>query len=350
MSIYTESIYTESVYTQLIYTNIDSIHMDGPTVLTIGNFDGLHRGHQALLNYQLQLAKIIAQPGRPQPRTGLVTFDPHPLAVLRPDQPLQLLTTPQERLTLALDLGIDFGVLQTFTPEIAKLEAREFMRLLQQHLRMTALVVGPDFALGRNRSGDRNTLQALGEELGYSLHIVEPVDWQGSPVRSSIVRQILQQGDVTEAAELLGRYYHLEGNVELGDQRGRQIGIPTANLGVLPNKLLPANGVYATYVRPVDAAGSPIGAHIYMSVTNLGVRPTVDGIHHRIETHLLDFPPAGETGDLYGQRLRVEFVARLRDEQRFANLTALVAQIQTDIEQARQIFANPPGFRTTEFM
>jgi len=344
------SLDTKPVYTQLIYTNIDSIHSAGPTVLTIGNFDGLHRGHQALLAHQVQLAKTMAQPGSPHPQTGLITFEPHPLSVLRPDQPLQLLTTPQERLKLAIDLGIDFGVLQTFTPKVAQLEAREFMRLLCQNLGMTALVVGPDFALGRNRSGDRNTLQRLGEELGYHLHVVEPVGWQGRPVRSSIVRQTLQQGNVAEAAELLGRFYHLEGKVELGDQRGRQIGIPTANLGVQPSKLLPANGVYATYARLVDDAESSMGAPIYTSVTNLGVRPTVDGIHHRIETHLLDFPPAGEAGDLYGRRLRVEFVARLRDEQRFANLAALVAQIQTDIQQARHIFANPPGIRTTEFL
>ncbi len=342
------ALYNKSVYSKSIYTNIDSIHNAGPTVLTIGNFDGLHRGHQALLDHQMQLAKAMAQPGSPPPQTGLITFDPHPLAVLRPDQSLQLLTTPRERLALALALGIDFGVLQTFTLEIAQLEAREFMRLLCQNLGMTALVVGPDFALGRNRSGDRNTLQALGEELGYDLHVVEPVGWQGRPVRSSIVRQTLQQGNVTEAAELLGRFYHLEGSVELGDQRGRQLGIPTANLNVPPNKLLPANGVYATDAKLVDSTGSPLGSHIHRSVTNLGVRPTVDGLHHRIETHLLDFPAAGDTGDLYGQRLRVEFVARLRDEQRFANLAALVAQIHTDIEQARQIFANPPGFRTTE--
>jgi riboflavin kinase/FMN adenylyltransferase len=332
-----------------IYTDIDKTFISDSTILTIGNFDGLHRGHQALLRQLQQLAAQASRTGTNQVLTGLVTFDPHPLAVLRPNQPLQLLTTPRERLALAGSLGIDIGVLQTFTPEIANLEARDFMRLLKQHLGMAALTVGPDFALGRNRSGDLNTLRALGEELDYALHVVEPVDWSGKPVRSSIVRQALQQGDVTEAAELLGRYYPIEGEVVQGDQRGRQIGIPTANLHVPTDKLLPANGVYATRtqiqsgdtknqsIASSDTEYQSIAPVSFNSVTNLGVRPTVDGLNYRIETHLLDFPAAGQSDDLYGQTLTVEFVARLRGEQRFANLAELVAQIHADIAQARQI-------------
>ena len=320
-----------------IYTNIDQIQLEGPTFLTIGNFDGLHRGHQALLG-ELQQVAAQAATTTNHPQTGLITFDPHPLAVLRPEQPLQLLTTPRERLMLAAQLGIEIGVLQPFTPVIAQLDARAFIRLLKRHLGMATLVIGPDFALGRNRSGDVNTLHALGDELGYTLHVVKPVDWQGKPVRSSIVRQALQQGDVAEAAELLGRHYAITGEVVQGDQRGRQIGVPTANLQVSPDKLLPADGVYAT--RTQVQLGDTTS--IFASATNLGMRPTVGGLHHRIETHLLDFPPDGQSDNLYGQTLTVEFVARLRGEQRFASLTELVAQIQTDIGQTREILQAPP--------
>ncbi len=327
-----------------ITIDIDKTTLDCATFLTIGNFDGLHRGHQALLREIQQLAAQASRASTTPILTGLITFDPHPLAVLRPDQPLHLLTTPRERLTQAAALGIDIGVIQTFTPEIARLDARDFMRLLKQHLCMTALVVGPDFALGRNRSGDLNTLHALGEELGYTLHIVEPVAWSDKPVRSSIVRQALQAGNVTEATALLGRYYAITGEVVQGDQRGRTIGIPTANLQAPTDKLLPANGVYATLTSVQIGDNDAVGdaPRVFNSVTNLGVRPTVDGVHHRIETHLLDFPAAGQSDNLYGRNITVEFVARLRGEQRFANLAGLVAQIQADILQARQILPSAP--------
>lgn len=307
----------------------------GPTYVTIGNFDGIHRGHQSLLQQLRSLAQqhqTRAQLSKPI-STALVTFDPHPLAVLRPEQPLLLLTTPHERLELAAALGIDIGVIQPFTPAVAALTAQAFMSWLKERLNLVGLVVGPDFALGRNRTGNVETLQALGQELGYRVHVIEPQDWQGEPVRSSIIRQAVQQGDVVTAAERLGRPYHVSGLVVIGDQRGRQIGVPTANLQAPPDKLTPANGVYATRVLLTrDGATAS-----YQGATNIGVRPTVDGLHHRIETHLLDFPPPGMSGDLYGQPLRLEFMARLRGEERFASLAALVAQIQQDVAQARQV-------------
>ncbi len=319
----------------LIFTGIKDAHLPGPTYVTIGNFDGLHRGHQALLQRLQALTQPPATAGKnpqiPLAQTALVTFDPHPLQVLRPQEPHYLLTTPRERLTLAAALGIDVGVLQPFTRAVANLEARQFMQLLKNHLGMVALLVGPDFALGRNRSGDLPALRALGGELGYDLHVLETIHEQGKAVRSTLIRQAVQEGDVPAAAQMLGRNYHLTGIVIPGDQRGRQIGVPTANLQIAPEKLLPANGVYATFIQ---AAGA---TQRWLSVTNLGVRPTVDGLHHRVETHLLDFPPTGTSGDLYGQTLTVEFVARLRGEIRFPNLAALVTQIRADIAQAREI-------------
>lgn len=321
------------------FINIAQVQLPGPSFVTIGNFDGLHRGHQALLRQVIAVAQEAFATGaiNTPPQSGLITFDPHPLAVLRPQKPHFLLTTPQERLDLAAQLGIDFGVIQSFTSKIAQLEAHEFISLLKTHVGLAGLVVGPDFALGRGRKGDLNTLRALGETYGYTLHVIEPIVGREGPVRSSLIRQSLQEGDVTTAADLLGRFYHVQGEVISGDQRGRQIGIPTANLQTAPDKLLPANGVYATRIMIQQEE-----KRYFNSVTNLGVRPTVDGIQRRLETHILDFPPAAHSGDLYGQVLTVEFVARLRDEQRFSGLDALVAQIQLDINQARQVLQGMP--------
>lgn len=311
----------------------------GPTYLTIGNFDGLHRGHQALLAQMRALAEADprgAQTGSAQ--TALLTFDPHPLAVLRPDRPPLLLTTPWERIALAALYGVDLGIMQPFTAETAGLSAREFVTLLRQHLGLAALVVGPDFALGRQRSGDIPALRVLGEELGFAVYVVEPVEWAGTPARSSVIRDLLRDGDARAAADLLGRHYSVTGEVRHGDRRGRQIGVPTANIVPETSKILPADGVYAT----VAHVCSPHWAYSFPSVTNVGVRPTVDGLHHRVEAHLLNFPPPELPDNLYGQTITLEFVERLRGEQRFSGLDALVAQIQKDIERARAIFTQDP--------
>jgi riboflavin kinase/FMN adenylyltransferase len=316
-----------------IYSDLSHLQLLDPTALTIGNFDGIHRGHQALLR---ELQQIAAQSAM---KSALLTFDPHPLAVLRPSQPLQLLTTPLERLHLTAALGIDLGIIQPFTLEIAAQEPAEFMGNLVKRLNVRALVAGPDFALGRNRSGNLDVLTALGATLGYTVHVIEPVAWDDQPVRSSAIRSLLGQGDVIAAEALLGRPYHATGVVVQGDQRGRQIGIPTANLQIPADKLWPADGVYATrtylHDRPSDAP------RLINSVTNLGVRPTVGSTEHRFETHLLDFPEPSGDDNLYGQTVTVEFVARLRGEQRFNNFTELVAQIHADIAQARLLLPAP---------
>ncbi len=314
-----------------IYTDLSNLQLSRPTALTIGNFDGIHRGHQALLR---QLQQFAVQEGM---QSAILTFDPHPLAILRPDQPLHLLTTPLERLHLSAPLGIDLGIIQPFTREVAAQEPAEFMGDLIKRLDVRALVVGPDFALGRNRSGNLNVLTELGKTLGYTIQVIEPVDWEDRPVRSSAIRSLLSQGDVAAAANLLGRPYHASGVVVHGDQRGRQIGIPTANLQIADNKLWPADGVYATRTT-VHGRG---GVNLFNSATNLGVRPTVGGTEHRFETHLLDFPEVGGSDDLYGQTVTVEFVARLRGEQKFSGFAELVAQIHADIAQARVLLPTP---------
>lgn len=315
-----------------IYHDLNAAYSTRPTVLTIGNFDGIHRGHQALL---ADLRRIAAEQ---RAVGGMITFDPHPLVVLRPNQPLFLLTTPAERLHIAAQQGLDLGIILPFTPALAAQEPADFMAALKRQLNLVYLVVGPDFALGRNRSGNLDVLTELGQSLGYRIHVIDPYEASPHPVRSSTIRSLLiQQGDVTTAADLLGRPYHATGLVIPGDQRGRQIGIPTANLWIPPDKLWPADGVYATRTTIHDWPAP----QVYNSVTNLGIRPTVGGTEHRFETHLLDFPPPGGSDDLYGHEVTVEFVARLRGEQRFQGLDALVAQIHADIAQARAILPAP---------
>jgi len=310
-----------------IFRDIRDANLPGPTFLTIGNFDGLHRGHQMLLDRLRQNA--TAQAGM----SALLTFHPHPLRVLRPGSPLELLTTPEERLALAGELGIDVGVIQPFTPELAQLAPRAFLELLVRHLGLAGLTVGPDFALGRNRAGNLDVLAALGQEMDFALDVIQPVQVVGEEVRSYAIRQALVNGEVERAAGMLGRNYSISGVVVEGDRRGRTIGIPTANLRVDEERLLPADGVYANWVWPDDPATAPRLA----GVTNIGMRPTVGGRERRVECHIFDFPQAGESGDLYGKTVTLAFVQRLRPEQRFESLDGLIAQIHRDMAAARAI-------------
>jgi len=329
------------------FDELRKAQIDGPTLLTIGNFDGIHRGHQALLLHIQRLATQMAAACGAPVNTAILTFDPHPVQVLRPDLPHFLLTTPMERLELAAAFGLTHGVIHPFNLETAQLTPRAFVELLKQHLGLAVLVVGPDFALGRNRAGDIATLRALGDEFHFTVEVIEPViDGEQAAggelagvdkiMRSSHIRELLRAGAVDRAAALLGRPYRVSGIVEHGDQRGRQVGIPTANLRTAPDKLLPADGVYAT--RTLLAGFD--GVQSFYSATNVGVRPTVDGLHRRVEAHILDFPPPGQVDDLYGRALAVDFLFRLRGEKRFANVADLVTQIHADVAQARALFAD----------
>lgn len=312
-------------------SDLRSLRFPGPTFLTIGNFDGVHLGHQALLRtLQTEAAAHL-----PAAKTALLTFDPHPMAVLRPDLTLCLLTTPQERLRLIEPFGLDLGIIQAFDMELASLTPEQFMAVLVERLGLARLVVGPDFALGQGRSGNVDLLRTLGSRLGYDLSVIEPLACGDREVHSRQIRQSLLAGAVPDAAQMLGRPYQITGAVEEGERRGREIGVPTANIRPIPHKLIPANGVYSTWAYLPDNCAP----HPRASVTNIGVRPTVDGRRRRIETHLLDYPAAGESGTLYGQQLTISFVSRLRDEQRFDSLEELVAQIQLDISVARRTLA-----------
>lgn len=314
----------------------------GPTFLTIGNFDGIHLGHQTLL----RCLQTEAAAHSPPAQTALLTFDPHPLAILRPHVPLQLLTTPAERLQLLAPFDLDLGIIQPFDQEFARLTPEQFMRILVERLGLVRLMVGPDFALGRGRAGTVAVLQALGTEMGYGVSVIELVTSTSGEVRSHQIRQLLREGNVRLASQMLGRPYCMMGIVEEGERRGRTIGVPTANIRPLPQRLLPADGVYATwaYLQDDNPGGNQYdnAALARASVTNIGTRPTVDGRQHRVETHLLDFPGPGEPSQLYGQQVAVSFVSRLRVEQRFDSLAELLAQIQRDILATRKVLHSMP--------
>jgi riboflavin kinase / FMN adenylyltransferase len=298
---------------------------------TIGTFDGVHRGHLAILAPLVKAAHAAGNPA------AVVTFYPHPVAVLRGIQDPYYLTTPDERADLLGAVGIDAVITLTFDHALAALTAEEFMQRVKRHLGLRELWVGYDFALGRNRQGDIPTLRRLGEEMGYDLRVIEEISLGGMKVSSSQIRGLLAEGKVAQAAQQLGRPYSLEGEVIHGDGRGKGLGIPTANLAVWPHKIVPAKGVYATWTWVKDSQSAE--AQRVPAVTNVGVRPTFENQPElpRIEAHLLDFDH-----DLYDQTVKLEFLEYLRPEQRFASIDALLAQIAQDTNRAKEVFSHAP--------
>jgi riboflavin kinase/FMN adenylyltransferase len=254
-----------------------------------------------------------------------LTFDPHPLKVLRPELNLPLLTTPAQKLKLLSAAGLEAVVVLPFTPQFAALPARDFVsQYFCERLHVREVVVGHDYSFGRGREGNIDLLKDMGGTHGFTVQVVWAVEVDGAVVSSSLIRALLRLGKVVEAGNLLGRPYAATGQVVPGKGRGAELlKVPTANLR-LENELLPASGIYAVWVRR--------DGHNLASVANLGTCPTFGNSELSLEVHLLDFK-----GDLYGEHLEVEFVARLREERRFASIEALAAQIQADIAAARQM-------------
>jgi riboflavin kinase/FMN adenylyltransferase len=288
--------------------------------LTIGVFDGVHRGHQEILT---NLTAGAHENGAP---AAVLTFWPHPAVVLGKRSDLKSLSTPEERADLLGALGVDVVITQPFTPDFAKLSALDFMRLVSERLGVRSLWIGYDFALGHNREGNLERLTEIGSELGYGVKAINPVMNGEDLLSSSLIRQRIRSGEVARAAENLGRFYALSGPVVHGDGRGRRINIPTANIDYPKDKVIPANGVYACWAW--------VGGERYPAATNIGINPTFtpDKETSNVEAHLLDFDR-----DLYGQELRLEFVEHLRDELRFSSVGALLEQIHADIAQTREI-------------
>ncbi|NUQ36574.1 MAG: bifunctional riboflavin kinase/FAD synthetase [Caldilineales bacterium] len=310
-----------------VYESLSSASLTGPTALTIGNFDGVHRGHGALIR---AMAEAAAAEGA---ASGLLTFHPHPRAVLQPTATVSSLTSLHERLDLLSRTGLDFTVVHPFTRDTAQTEAAAFLHALRGHLGLTSLWVGPDFALGKGRQGDVPFLRQLGAEMGIRIEVVPEFQWEGQPVRSSHIRQWIELGNVAAANVALGRRYAIPGVVVHGAERGRTIGFPTANLSLAGEQVIPAHGVYATWAH--------VGGERLPAVTNIGVRPTVNGSHRTVEAHIIDFDQ-----DIYGRCLRLEFVDRLRDEMKFPSLAALTAQIARDRDQAAHLLAAEPALPT----
>ncbi len=294
----------------------------GPVAVSLGNFDGVHLGHARLAEETVREARDLGGPA------VVLAFDPHPARVLHPERAPATLVTTEQKAELLAGLGIERLAVLPFTRELAALDAAAFARdVLAGSLRAAAVVVGANFRFGRGRSGDPTALAALGADLGFRVRSIDPVLHEGQPISSTRIRAALAAGDVGQAERMLGRRFFVDGTVVAGDGRGSTIGFPTANVAPV-NETLPAPGVYACLL---SAAGGPPRP----AVANLGRRPTFGENALGLEVHVLDF-----AGDLYGAPVRVAFVARLRDEQRFSGPAELSRQIATDVARARQALAD----------
>ena len=302
-----------------IEEDLSHLEPDRDSTITIGVFDGVHRGHRHLIGRLVREARVAGT------LAGVVTFKNHPITVLRPGAEVRFLTDLDERVRLLNELGVDFVVPIRFDRDLANLSSRDFLTRLYESLRMRRLIVGPDFAMGRDRDGTLDTLPAIGESIGFSFESVDLMTDSAGVVKSTTIRNRIAEGDVSSAAKLLGRNFAITGIVGHGEERGRELGFPTANLELGPDLMFPGDGIYAT--RAHLESGS------YMAATSIGVRPTFDDVENRtIEAYLLDF-----SGDIYGQALRLEFVQHLRGEEKFDTLQALLDQMDEDVRQTRDI-------------
>ena len=306
-----------------VFRDLSEVYLTKPTVLTIGTFDGLHQGHQYLLKH------LKAEAKNNQAQSAVIAFHPRPKTVLAAHLAgNDYLTTPDERIVLFEASGLDILILIPFTIELSQTTALDFIKMLVERLKVVQFCVGHDFALGKNREGNVDKLSALGREFNYTVKVIEPFLLDGNIVSSTQIRQLLLKGDVRSAVPLLGRYPALTSQIVQGAQRGRTIGFPTANFTVPPERLIPANGVYTTFVRPLNN-----GMRL-PSVTNVGMRPSFDGKERTVETFIFDF-----NENIYGQTLTLEFVERLRPEKKFNGIEELIAQINRDVEQSRKLLS-----------
>jgi riboflavin kinase/FMN adenylyltransferase len=288
------------------------------TVATIGNFDGVHLGHRAIFH------RVVAEARQAQGTATVITFNPHPLKLLAPERAPLLINTYAERERLIAASCIDLLVCLPFTPALAALPATTFVQdILLGALGLKHLIIGYDYAFGRDRQGNAAFLQECGERCGFTVEVLPPIKQNQEVYSSTRIRQLLQMGEVEAAASLLGRHFTLEGEVVHGAGRGQHLGFPTANLRT-EKEILPQEGVYAVKVRH--------NAALLDGVANIGRNPTFGENELTVEVHLLDVQD-----NLYGETLRLYFLQRLRAEERFATVSELCAAIQADIDRARQI-------------
>jgi riboflavin kinase / FMN adenylyltransferase len=300
--------------------NLSDVHLMKPSVVTIGVFDGVHRGHQILTQ------RLVTEAKRTDRLSVVLTFFPHPDRVLRGLTGRYYLSTPEQRAEALGALGVDCVVTHPFNDDIRQIRAADFAQRLVDHLRMHDLWVGADFAMGYKREGNVEFLTLLGQEKGFNVSTIDLLQSEGDGVISStMIREALEAGRVEDAAKLLGRVYEVRGEVVHGQQRGRTIGFPTANINVWEEQVIPANGVYAGWATRENGER-------YKAVTNVGVRPTFSGVGITVEAHLLNF-----SGDLYGEQLGFTFEKRLRGEKKFNGIQELMEQIRLDAEEGLKV-------------
>jgi riboflavin kinase/FMN adenylyltransferase len=302
----------------LHYRSLEEVTLPG-SWLTVGVFDGVHRGHQHIIN------KLVAGAHENGLPAVVLTFDPHPAKLFgRGD--IKLLTLPGERARLLGDQGVDVVITHPFDSEVANTSAFDFMERLKTQLGLAHLVLGYDSTLGKNREGNAKRLGEIGSELGYTVEVVSALSDESGVISSTEIRKLVSVGKVEEAARLMGHPFRLQGLVSHGDQRGRGIGFPTANLEYAREKVLPVGGIYACWAY--------LGDELHMAAVNLGTNPTFtpDKRTLSVEAYLLDFDR-----NIYGEMMRLEFIARLRDELKYDSVEALVKQIHLDVEQTRKV-------------
>jgi riboflavin kinase/FMN adenylyltransferase len=300
------------------YLSLEEVSLEN-SWLTIGVFDGVHRGHQQIIH------RLTAGAHENRVPAVVLTFDPHPARIFgRGD--IKLLTLPEERAEFLASLGVDVVITHPFDQAFADTTALDFMRLVNRHLGVSHLVLGYDATVGKNREGNAARLREIGQEFGYTLDVVPALSDESGVISSTEIRKLIATGNVVDAARLMGHRYSLHGPVVGGDQRGRTIDVPTANIAYSPDKLIPANGIYVCWAN--------LNAQKYCAAVNIGFNPTFtpDKKTANVEAHLLDFKR-----EIYGEDVRLEFVSRLRDELRFNSVDALLEQIWKDIDDTRRI-------------
>lgn len=308
-----------------IIRNLDALPDHPDPVVALGNFDGVHLGHRAILKAAIDRAHSRA--GARRGTAFALTFDPLPAKVLAPDRAPRLILTPQDKLELLRDSGLDGVLVLNFTHELSRLSPREFVRLyLREKIGARAVVEGHNFHFGHRRAGNAQTMAELGREFGFETIVVGPVKVEATEVSSTRIRELIAAGDLRAAARLLGRCHFLRGEVVHGRERGRTIGFPTANLEP-QTECLPPDGVYATRLMLPDGA--------LPAITNIGMRPTFGEPQRSIEAHVFDF-----NCDLYGARVKLEIVERIRPERKFDSGETLSRQIAQDVRRAREILAS----------
>ncbi len=302
----------------LHYRSLEEVNLQN-SWLTVGVFDGVHRGHQEIIK------KLTTGAHAEDAPAVVLTFDPHPASVLSGHE-IKCLTLPDERADLLGKLGVDVVITEQFTRQLSTVTAYDFMSRLTRQLGLQHLLIGYDFALGKGREGNARRLTEIGSELGYSVEVVSALSDESGVISSTEIRKLIEVGNVAEAARLLGHPYSLHGPVIHGDGRGRTINVPTANISYSHDKMIPAKGIYACWAYLKDKK--------YQAAINIGTNPTFtpDKQSPNVEAHLLDFRQV-----IYGEDVRLEFVARLRDELRFDSVEKLLDQIWKDVEIAREV-------------